>query len=78
MIELSPDVAASLGLNPKHYPVAVFVGCLGLWGTDLWLAVQELKAMQTKRVTPPAMSPEAETVSAVPIKVARLTSAPLM
>lgn len=49
MIELSPDVAASLGLNPRNYPVAVFCGCLGLWGADLALAVQELKQIAADR-----------------------------
>ena len=46
MVEISPDVAASLGVNPRHYPVAVFCGCLGLWATDLWLAVNELKQLR--------------------------------
>jgi hypothetical protein len=49
MIDLSPDVAASLGLNPRNYPVAVFCGCLGLWGADLALAVNELKQIAADR-----------------------------
>lgn len=61
MVELSPEVAASLGVNPRHYPVAVFVGCLGLWGTDLFLAVQELKQLQAQRsATPAAATPDPE------------------
>jgi len=55
MVEVSPDVAASLGMNPRNYPVAVFLGCLGLWGTDLFLAVQELKAMELERQPKPAV-----------------------
>lgn len=54
MVELSPDVAAALGMNPRHYPVAVFCGCMGLWATDLFLAVQELKAMEAERNLKPA------------------------
>ncbi|PYJ83062.1 MAG: hypothetical protein DME22_16655 [Verrucomicrobia bacterium] len=49
MVELSPDVFAALGLDPRHYPVMVFAGCFGLWATDLWLAVQDLKAMKEER-----------------------------
>src|ERR1051325_10961444 len=49
MVDLSPDVAALLGVNPRHYPLAVFVGTAGLWATDIWLAVQELKAMKEER-----------------------------
>lgn len=44
MVEISPDVAASLGLNPRHFPVAVFLGTFGAWATDLMLAVQQIKA----------------------------------
>ena len=43
MIELAPDVAASMGVNPRNYPLAVFLGTFGLWSTDIWMAVQEIK-----------------------------------
>ena len=43
VIELSPDVAEGLGLNPRHYPIAICVGVLGLWATDLWLVAQEIR-----------------------------------
>jgi len=56
MVDLSPDVFTSLGLDPRHYPVAVFVGVLGLWSTDLWLVVQDLKAMKEKK--PEVQKPE--------------------
>ena len=46
MVEISPDVFAALGINPRHFPVAVFVGTFGAWATDLWLAVQEIKAVK--------------------------------
>lgn len=57
MVELSPEVFASLGVNPKHYPVAVFFGVLGFWSTDLWLAVQDIKAMKAKK-QPDANKPD--------------------
>jgi hypothetical protein len=46
MVETSPEVLAALGVDPRHYPIAVFLGGLGLWGTNLWLCVDELKALQ--------------------------------
>jgi len=49
MIELSPDVAASLGVSPKDYPVVIFFGALGLWAADLFMAVNELKAMKEEQ-----------------------------
>ena len=51
MVELSPDVAAAFGLNPRHYPIGIFLGTFGLWATDIWMAVQELKAMKEKKAT---------------------------
>src|SRR5437867_5944601 len=56
LVDLSPEVFASLGLNPRHYPVAVFAGVLGFWATDLWLAVQDLRAMKEKK--PEVAKPE--------------------
>ena len=53
MVETSPDVVAALGLDPKNYPIATFVGGLGLWATNLWLCVDELRALR-----PPAPKPE--------------------
>ncbi len=46
MIEISPDVFAALGINPRHFPVAVFLGTFGAWATDLWLAVHEIKNLK--------------------------------
>ena len=57
MVDLSPEVFASLGINPRHYPVAVFFGVLGLWSTDLWLVVQDLKAMKEKKPEVPKPEP---------------------
>ena len=53
MVETSPDVAAALGIDPKSYPIATFLGGLGLWATNLWLCLDELRAMR-----PPAPKPE--------------------
>jgi hypothetical protein len=46
MADLSPDVLEQLGLESNNYPVVAFCGALGLWGTNLYLAVDELKRMQ--------------------------------
>ena len=56
MVDLSPEVFTSLGIDPRHYPVAVFFGVLGLWSTDLWLVVQDLRAMKEKK--PEVSKPE--------------------
>jgi len=53
MVDISPDVFASLGLNPRNFPVALFLGTLGAWATDLWLVVEEIKALKK-----PAAKPE--------------------
>ena len=52
MVETSPDMAAALGIDPKSYPIATFLGGLGLWATNLWLCLEELRAMR-----PPAPKP---------------------
>jgi hypothetical protein len=53
MVDISPDVFASLGINPRNFPVALFLGTLGAWATDLWLVVEEIKALKK-----PAAKPE--------------------
>ena len=63
MIELSPDVCEALGINPRNFPVALFFGTFGLWATDLWLIVQDLKAMKEKK---PASNGKAETETVLP------------
>ena len=50
MVETSPEVIAALGLDPRTYPIAAFVGALGIWGTNIWLAVDELKRLQKQNV----------------------------
>ena len=51
LVDTSPEILAAMGLDPRTYPIAVAVGCLGLWGTNLWMAIDELKSMQ-KEVIP--------------------------
>lgn len=53
MVDLAPDVCTSMGLNPRHFPVAVFFGTFGAWATDLWLAVEEIKASASKKPEEP-------------------------
>lgn len=48
IVDLSPDVVQGMGLDPRHFPLTIVLGTLGLWGTDLWLAVQEIKALAPK------------------------------
>jgi hypothetical protein len=49
MIGTSPDVLAAMGMDPGSYPVTAFMGALGLWATNLWLCVDELKQVAEKR-----------------------------
>lgn len=49
IVELAPDVAASLGVNPRHFPLGICLATMTLWGTDLFLAVQDLKAMKEEK-----------------------------
>ena len=49
MVETSPDVLAAMGMDPRNYPMVVFFGALGLWGTNLWLCVDDLKRMQEEK-----------------------------
>lgn len=46
MVGTAPDVAALIGISPETMPVATFLGGLGLWATNLWLAVDELRAIR--------------------------------
>jgi hypothetical protein len=63
MVETSPDVAAALGIDPKSYPIATFLGGLGLWSTNLWLCMDELKAMRPAQPKPePAAAPANHTI----------------
>jgi len=52
MVETSPEVVAALGLDPKSYPIATFLGGLGLWTTNLWLCVDELRALRPAQPKP--------------------------
>ena len=54
MIETSPELLAQLGVDPHNYPVMTFLGGMGLWATNLWLCVDELKALQKKDAPAPA------------------------
>jgi len=67
LIDLSPDVAASCGLNPRHYPLFVFAGVLGLWATDLWLAIDEVKKLAAKQRSE-KLHEENKTEKVIPVK----------
>lgn len=51
MVDISPDVLSAMGVNPRHFPVAVFFGMFGAWATGLWMAVQEIKAQKNHEKT---------------------------
>lgn len=53
MVDTSPQVAEALGFNPKHYPIATFIGAAGLWLTGIWLAIDELKEMKKEKAPAP-------------------------
>lgn len=61
IVDCSPDLLQSLGVDPKNYPLTVCIGSLGLWATNIWLCVDELRAMQKEKAkeTPPAPAPGA-------------------
>jgi len=48
LVETSPEVIAALGVDPRHYPLTVAISVLGMHASNIWLAVDELKAMQKK------------------------------
>lgn len=54
MVDISPDVFVALGLNPRNFPIALFVGTLGAWASDLWLAVEEIKSLKKPVIKPEA------------------------
>ena len=58
MVETSPEVARILGLSPEHFPLGVFFGALGLWGTNLTLTVMELREL--RKAPKPEKKPEPE------------------
>lgn len=53
MVELSPDVAKELGIDMHKCASVVFVGTFGLYLTDLWLIVNELKKMKEQKPAEP-------------------------
>lgn len=61
MVETSPDVAAAMGISPETMPIATFLGGLGLWATNLWLAVDELRRLQAQREKREAPRPAPDT-----------------
>jgi hypothetical protein len=50
IVDTSPEVFASLGINPESYPLTVFFGALSAWGANLAMCVMELKEIQSERI----------------------------
>jgi hypothetical protein len=59
MMELAPVVCEEMGINIRRLAVWTVGGILGLHATNLWLAVEELKAMNREKAktAEPAASP---------------------
>ncbi len=49
MVELSPDVARELGVNPKNFCLAIFFGTFGLWATEVYLAIDDFERRAAER-----------------------------
>jgi hypothetical protein len=47
--ELSPDILAEMGIDVRKFPIVTAAAVLGLHGTTLWLAVDELREMRKER-----------------------------
>lgn len=47
--DISPDLLAAFGVDPKNYPLTVALSIVGLHATSLLMAVNELKAMRAER-----------------------------
>jgi hypothetical protein len=63
MVETSPDFLAALGVDPRSFPITVFLGGLGLWASNLWLCVDELKAKHADKNKPATTAAPASTAA---------------
>lgn len=63
IVDLSPDIAAELGLDPRQAPLWIAGAVLTAHGANLWLAVSELRELQAARQAEAGRgrSPAAET-----------------
>lgn len=72
MVQTSPEVLASLGVDSSNYPVAAFLTGLSIWSGSLLMAVGQLRSMQEQRkakeakAAAPAPAPAAPTPAAMP------------
>ncbi len=57
MVQTSPEVLASMGVDARNYPVAAFCTGLGTWAASLGLVVASLRSLGNQR----AKQQEAET-----------------
>jgi hypothetical protein len=48
LLELSPDVASELGINPREYAIWVAFGTVGLHVTELFLLADQLEKTAEK------------------------------
>jgi len=71
MIQTSPEVLASMGVNAGNYPVTAFLTGMGVWAGSLMVAVNKLKAMQEERQRLAPAAPESSSHKGQPIPPAR-------
>lgn len=69
IVDLSPDIAAELGVDPRQWPIFIAGAVLLAHSANLWLCVSELKEMQEARAKSEVRSPKSEE-PAVNVKVA--------
>jgi hypothetical protein len=49
LVELSPDVARELGIDPRHFAIGIFLGVLVDHRLEVWKAIDELKEIGRAR-----------------------------
>lgn len=58
MVQTSPEVCASVGLDSGNYPVAAFLTGLSIWSANLFLVVNRLEKLQKTAQGPASPPPD--------------------
>lgn len=61
MVQTSPEVIASLGIDASNYPVAAFLSGLGIWAGSLGIAMAKLNTMAKERALARGQQEQKET-----------------
>ena len=67
MLEVAPDAFAAMGLNVKHFPVVLFFGTVGLWATDMWFAIDDVKQFAAE-LRADRLAEQHKTQKVIPVK----------